>query len=144
MKWNEGSQLAWRSQARLRESPGGMAATVSLEFCTKMAENHSQDERFECQFEKMEVLQFFLWLNQTFFLGIVVWDSKLLGHSNWGGLQPWTEVVGKVATLFRNGIFPSEPNKISPNITFPNKDADPHPLIQCWIFKASQHFCLWL
>ena len=35
-------------------------------------------------------------------------------------LQPRTEVVGKVAPLFRNGIFPSERNKTSPNITFPN------------------------
>ena len=81
-------------------------------------------------------------------------------------LQPRTEVVGKVAPLFRNGIFPSEPNKISPNLTFPNKDVDPHPPFQCWILnaqfmpdetqhclerggkgkvnKASQHFCLWL
>ena len=37
-----------------------MAATISMEVGTKMAENHTQDGRFKCQFEKMEVLQFFL------------------------------------------------------------------------------------
>ena len=35
----------------LRESPSGMAATVSSEVCTKMSENRTQDGRFKCQFE---------------------------------------------------------------------------------------------
>ena len=57
-----------------------MAATVSLEAHTKMLENRTQDGRFKCQFEKMEVLHFFSQLNQVFSFGIVVWDSKLLKH----------------------------------------------------------------
>ena len=64
----------WRSQTKLRESLGGIVATVSLEFRTKMAENHTQDKRFKCQFEKMEVLPFFSQLNQAFSFGIVFWD----------------------------------------------------------------------
>ena len=51
-------------------------------------------------------------------------------------LQPRAEVVGKVPPLFRKCIFPSEANKVPPNITFPNKDADPHPSFQCWILNA--------
>ena len=54
-----------------------------------MEENRTQDERFKCQFELMEVLQFFSQLNQTFSFGIVVWNSKLLRHSNWGELGPF-------------------------------------------------------
>ena len=65
---------AWRSQAKLWESPGGMVATVSSEVCTKMAENRTQDGRFKRQFENMEVLSFFLQLNQAFSFGIVFWD----------------------------------------------------------------------
>ena len=38
---------------------------------------------------KMEVLPFFSQLHQAFFFGIVVWDSKLLRHSNWGKLGPF-------------------------------------------------------
>ena len=34
-------------------------------------------------------LQFFLQLNQVFSFGIVVWDSKLLKHGNWGELGPF-------------------------------------------------------
>ena len=64
----------WRSQAKLRESLGGMAATVSSDICTKMAENRAQDGRFKYQFEKMEVLLFFSQLNQAFYFGIVFWD----------------------------------------------------------------------
>ena len=67
-----------------------MAATVSLGVRTKMVENHTQDGRFKRQFEKkMKVLQFFSLLNQAFSFGIVVWDSKLLRHSNWGELGPF-------------------------------------------------------
>ena len=36
----------------LRESPGGMAATVSSEVRIKMSENRTQDGSFKCQFEK--------------------------------------------------------------------------------------------
>ena len=61
-----GGPSVWKSQAKLRESPGGMVATVSSEVRTKMAENLTQDGRFKGQFEKMEVLQFFLQLNQAF------------------------------------------------------------------------------
>ena len=39
--------------------------------------------------KKMEVLPFFLQLHQAFSFGIVVWDSKLLRHSNWGKLGPF-------------------------------------------------------
>ena len=39
--------------------------------------------------EKMEVLQFFLQLNQAFSFGIVFWDSKLISHANWGKLGPF-------------------------------------------------------
>ena len=84
-----GRPSAWRSQAKIRESLGGMAATVSLEVCSKMLENRTQDGRFKCQFEKMEVLQFFSQLNQVFSFRIVVWDSKLLSHGNWGELGPF-------------------------------------------------------
>ena len=63
-----------------------MATTVSSGVHSKMAENRTRDVRFKCQFEKMEVLQIFLLLNQAFSFGIVVWDSKLLRHSNWGEL----------------------------------------------------------
>ena len=66
-----------------------MAATMSSGVRTKMVENRTQDERFKRQFEKMEVLQIFLLLNQAFSFGIVVWDSKLLTHSNWGKLGPF-------------------------------------------------------
>ena len=66
-----------------------MATIVSLEVCTKMAENPAQDECFKCQFEKMEVLQFFSQLNQMFSFGIGDWDSKLLKHGNWGKLGPF-------------------------------------------------------
>ena len=66
-----------------------MATTISSEVRTKMAENRTQDGRFKCQFEKMEVLQFFLQLNQVFSFEIVVWDSKLLKHGNWGELGPF-------------------------------------------------------
>ena len=52
-------------------------------------ENHTQDECFKCQFEQMEVLQFLSHLNQAFSFGIVVWDSKLLRHGNWGELGPF-------------------------------------------------------
>ena len=62
----------WRSRAKLRESPVGIAPTVSLEACTRVAENPSHDECFKCHFEKMEVLQFFSQLNQVFSFGIVV------------------------------------------------------------------------
>ena len=34
-------------------------------------------------------LQFFLQLNQVFSFRIVVWDSKLLKHGNWGELGPF-------------------------------------------------------
>ena len=51
-------------------------------------ENRTQDGRFKCQFEKMEVLQFFSQLNQAFFFGIVFSDSKLLRHGNWDKLGP--------------------------------------------------------
>ena len=64
-------------------------ATISSEVHTKMAENRTQDGRFKCQVEIMEVLQFFLQLNQVFSFGIVVWDSKLLKHGNWGELGPF-------------------------------------------------------
>ena len=56
---------------------------------TKMSENHTEDGHFKCQFEKMEVLQFFSQLNQVSSFGIVVWDSKLLQHGNWGELGPF-------------------------------------------------------
>ena len=49
-----------------------MATTVSSEVRTKMAENRAQDGRLKCQFEKMEVLQFFSHLNQVLSFGIVV------------------------------------------------------------------------
>ena len=39
--------------------------------------------------KKMEFLQFFSLLNQAFSFGIVVGDSKLLRHSNWGELGPF-------------------------------------------------------
>ena len=39
--------------------------------------------------KKMEVLPFFLQLHQAFSFEIVVWGSKLLGHSNWGKLGPF-------------------------------------------------------
>ena len=51
--------------------------------------NCTQDKCFKCQFEKMEVLQFFSPLNQVCSFGIVVWDSKLLRHGNWGELGPF-------------------------------------------------------
>ena len=38
---------------------------------------------------KMEVLPFFSQLNQAFSFRIVVWDSKLLRHGNWGELGPF-------------------------------------------------------
>ena len=69
--------------------PSGMAATIFLEVRTKMAENCTQDGRFKCQFEKMEVLQFFSQLNQAFSFGRVFWDSKLIRHGNWGKLGPF-------------------------------------------------------
>ena len=69
-----GGLSAWRSQAKLQESPGGMAGTVSSAVHTKMAKNHTQDGRFKRQFEKMEVLQFFSQLNKTFSFGIVFSD----------------------------------------------------------------------
>ena len=37
----------------------------------------------------MEVLPFLSQLDQAFFFGIVVWDSKLLRHGNWGELGPF-------------------------------------------------------
>ena len=67
-----GSPLAWRSLAKLRESPGGMAATISSGVRTKMVENRTQDGRFKHQFENMEVLQIFSLLNPAFSFGIVV------------------------------------------------------------------------
>ena len=39
--------------------------------------------------KKMEVLPFFSQLHQAFSFEIVVWDSKLLKHSNWGKLGPF-------------------------------------------------------
>ena len=77
MKWNDGDFPAarQRGQARqLQENLGGMVATVSSEVRTKMAENRTQDGRFRCQFEKMEVLLLFSQLNQAFSFGIVFWD----------------------------------------------------------------------
>ena len=53
---------------------GGIVATVSSGVCTEMAENHTQDGRFRCQFEKMEVLPLFSQLNQALSFGIVFWD----------------------------------------------------------------------
>ena len=66
-----------------------MAPTVFSEVRTKMSENPTQGGRFKYQFEKMEDLQFFSQLNQVFTFGIVVWDSKLLKHGNWGELGPF-------------------------------------------------------
>ena len=40
-------------------------------------------------FKKMEALPFFLQLHEAFSLEIVVCDSKLLRHSNWGKLGPF-------------------------------------------------------
>ena len=39
--------------------------------------------------KKKEVLPFFSQLHQVFSFRIVVWDSKLLRHSNWGKLGPF-------------------------------------------------------
>ena len=39
--------------------------------------------------KKIEVLQLVLQLNQAFSFRIVVWDSKLLRHGNWGELGPF-------------------------------------------------------
>ena len=66
-----------------------MAPTVFSEVRTKMSENPTRGGRFKRQFEKMEVLQFFSQLNEVFAFGIVVWDSKLLKHGNWGELGPF-------------------------------------------------------
>ena len=66
-----------------------MATTVSSGVRTKMAENCTQDGRFERQFEKMGVLQIFSLVNQAFSFGIVVGDSKLLRNSNWDELGPF-------------------------------------------------------
>ena len=66
-----------------------MAATVSPEVHTKMAENRTQDGYFKGQFEKLEVLQFFSRLNQALSFGIVFWDSKLIKDGNWGKLGPF-------------------------------------------------------
>ena len=84
-----GGLSAWASQAKLRESLGGIVATVSSEVRTEMAENCTQDGRFRCQFEKMEVLPLFSQLNQVFSFGIVFWDLKLISNGNWGKLGPF-------------------------------------------------------
>ena len=94
MKWNGGLFPAPCSVERLGKAMGeprwdGCNTTISLEVSTKMVENCAQDECFECQFEKMEEMQFFSQLNQAFSLGILVWDSKLLKHGNWGELGPF-------------------------------------------------------
>ena len=54
-----------------------------------MAENRTQDGRFRCQFEKMEVLPLFSELNQVFSFGIVFWALKLISNGNWGKLGPF-------------------------------------------------------
>ena len=64
----------WRSESKLQENPGGMAATVSLEVCTKMVENRTQDEHFKCQFEK----------NGGFAVFLTVKPSILLQNSGLG------------------------------------------------------------
>ena len=46
-------------------------------------------------FKKMEVLPFFSQLHQAFSFEIVVWDSKLLRHSNWGKLGPFKTTKNK-------------------------------------------------
>ena len=40
-------------------------------------------------FKKWRFLPFFSQLNQVFSFRIVVWDSKLLRHGNWGELDPF-------------------------------------------------------
>ena len=70
-----------------------MATTISSEVHTKMAENCTQGGRSKCQFEKMEVLQFFSQLNQAFSFGIVFWDSELIRHGNWGQLSFFHQAV---------------------------------------------------
>ena len=99
--WNEWRGMMGSSQrpisveklGRALGEPQWMAPTVSLGVRTKMVGNRTQDGRFTCQLEKMEVLLFFLQLKQAFFFAIVSWDS--ISHGNWGKLGPFETTENK-------------------------------------------------
>ena len=79
-----------KGQAKLRETPSGMAATVSSEVHTKMAENGTQDNFLSANLKKNGGFAFFFsQVNQALSFVIVVWDSKLLSRGNWGKLGPF-------------------------------------------------------
>ena len=64
-------------------------------------------------FKKMEVLPFFLQLHQVFSFEIVVWDSKLLRHINWGKLGPFKTTKNKDRSKNVNcTLFPPGPSFI--------------------------------
>ena len=108
-----GGPSAWRSQAKLRDSLGRIAATVSSEVRTKMAENRTQDGRFKGQFEKMEVLPLFSQLNQAFSFRIVFWDWKLISNGNWGKLGPFQTTKNKDRSKkVTYALFPLRPSII--------------------------------
>ena len=78
-----------------------MATIVLSEVRTKVAENCTQDGRFKCQFEKVEVLQFFSQLNQTFSFKIVVTGAS------WVHFKPRKTKIGqkKSLTPFSTGLL---------------------------------------
>ena len=62
-------------------------------------------------FKRMEVLPFFSQLHQAFSFEIVVWDSKLLRHSNWGKLGPFKTTKNKDRSKNVNcALFPPGPS----------------------------------
>ena len=64
-------------------------------------------------FKKMEVLPFFSQLHQAFSFEIVVWDSKLLRHSDWGKLGPFKTTKNKDRSKNVNcALFPPGPSYI--------------------------------
>ena len=76
--------------------------------------NHTQEECFKCQFQKMEVLQFFSKLNQAFSFRKVFWDSKLIRHGNLGKLDPFQTKKNKDRSKkVTYSLFPLGPSFVS-------------------------------
>ena len=68
----------------------------------------------------MEVLQFFSQLNQAFSFGIVVWDSKLFRHGNWGELGPFETKKNKDwSKKVTYALFAGKPSFIKVNCVGP-------------------------